>query len=59
MALREICWFQKIIELLISKLTLQRLVWEIAQGFRSDIWFQGIAMAALQEAMEVYLIGLL
>ena len=29
-----------------------------AQGFRSDIWFQRITMGALQEATEVYLMGL-
>ena len=58
MALREIHRYQKITELLICKLPFQRLVPEISQDFRSNIQFQGIAMAALQEAAEVYHIGL-
>ena len=58
MALREICQYQRITELLIHKLTFQRLVWEIAQEFMLNICFQGIAMGTLQEATKAYIMGL-
>ena len=58
MAFREICQFQRVTKLLICKLPFQRLLWEIAQGFRSEIQFQRIAMGTLQEATEMYLVGL-
>jgi|EP01122_Echinamoeba_exundans_P001047 histone H3 len=57
-ALREIRKFQKSTELLIRKLPFQRLVREIAQDFKTDLRFQGSAIAALQEAAEAYLVGL-
>ena len=41
-------------ELLIKKLPFQRLVREIAQGINVDLRFQGKAILALQEAMEVF-----
>ena len=47
-ALREIRRYQKSTELLISKLPFQRLVREIAQGFKSDLRFQSEALEALQ-----------
>lgn len=57
-ALREIRRFQKSTELLIRKLPFQRLVREIAQDYKTDLRFQGSAIAALQEAAESYLVGL-
>ena len=57
-ALREIRKYQKGSELLIRKLPFQRFVREIAQGFKTDLRFQGSALAALQEASEAYLVAL-
>ena len=57
-ALREIRKYQKSTDLLIRKLPFQRLVREIASGFRGDLRFQSSAIAALQEASEAYLVGL-
>ena len=57
-ALREIRRYQKSTELLIHKLPFQRLVREIAQDFKTDLRFQSSAVTALQEASEVYLVGL-
>ncbi|XP_037700594.1 histone H3.3C-like [Choloepus didactylus] len=57
-ALGEIRRYQKSTELLISKLSLQRLVREIAQDFKTDVCFQSTAISALQEANEAYLVGL-
>ena len=57
-ALREIRRYQKSTELLIRKLPFQRLVREIAQEFKPDLRFQSIAIRALQEAAEAYLVGL-
>ena len=59
-ALREIRWYQKSMELLIRKLPFQRLVREIAQDLgKMSIRFQSGAIIALQEALEAYLVGLL
>lgn len=62
LALREIRRLQKSTELLIPRFSFQRLVREIAQGFRDpradDLWFQSAALAALQEGAEAYLVGL-
>ena len=57
-ALREIRRYQNTGELLIRKLPFARLVQEIAQDFKTDLRFQREAIAALQEAAEVYLVGL-
>ena len=57
-ALREIRRYQKSTELLIRKLPFQRLVWAIAQDFKTDLHFQSTAAIALQEASEAYLDGL-
>ena len=57
-ALREIRRYQKSTELLIRKLTFQRLVREIAQDFKTDLRFQSSAICAWQEASEAYLVGL-
>ena len=57
-ALRDIHLFQKSTALLIQKLSFQRLVREIAQDFKTDLRFQSAAILCLQEAAEVYLMGL-
>ena len=57
-ALREIHHYQKSANLLIRRLPFQRLVREIAQDFKTDLRFAVQTMAALQEAAEVYLVGL-
>ncbi|NJL70505.1 MAG: hypothetical protein HC888_02250 [Candidatus Competibacteraceae bacterium] len=57
-ALREIRKYQKTGDLLLRRLPFQRLVREIAQDFKTDLRFQGSAIAALQESAEMYLIGL-
>ncbi|CAM9691823.1 unnamed protein product [Phaeothamnion confervicola] len=57
-ALREIRRYQKSTELLIRKLPFQRLVREITQDFKTDLRFQSMALLALQEAAEAYLVGL-
>lgn len=54
-ALREIKRYQKSTELLLRKLPFQRLVREIAQGYRSDTRFQKSALEALQYAGEAYI----
>ena len=46
--LREIRRYQKSTELLIRKLPFQRLVREIAQDFKTDLWFQAASIGALQ-----------
>jgi len=58
LALRKIRKYQKSTELLIRKLSFQRLVREIAQDFKTDLRFQSSAVLALQEAAEAYLVGL-
>jgi histone H3 len=57
-ALREIRHYQRSTELLIRKLPFQRLVREVAEGFKSDLRFQSTAIGALQEAVEAYLLSL-
>ena len=57
-ALREIRKYQKNTDLVIRKLPFQRLTREIAQEFKTDLRFQGSALLALQEAAEMYLVGL-
>ena len=57
-ALREIRRYQKSTELLIRKMPFQRLVREIAVEYRDDLKFQRVALAALQEAAEAFLVGL-
>lgn len=56
-ALREIRRYQKSTELLIRKLPFQRVVREVAEGFRVQLRFQSTAIMALQEAAEAYLVG--
>src|ERR1041384_673728 len=59
-ALREIRRYQKSTELLIRRLPFQRLCREVTEDLRpgAGIRYQVIALGALQEAAEAYLIGL-
>jgi histone H3 len=59
-ALREIRRYQRSTERLIRKLPFQRLCRSISreQAGASDIRFQGPALLTLQEATELYLVGL-
>ena len=64
-ALKEIRRYQKSTELLIRKLPFQRLVHEIVEDvdvcpfdMRGKVRFQSLAIKALQEASEAYLVGL-
>ena len=57
-ALNDIRHFQKNTALLIRKLPFQRLVREIAQDYKTDLWFQLVAILCLQEASEAYLVRL-
>ena len=57
-ALREIRKYHKSTDLLTRKLPFQRLVREIAQDYKTDLRFQSLAVLALQEASEAYLVGL-
>ena len=60
-ALREIRRFQKTTDVLIRKAPFQRLVRQITQELfpYKDLRFQSIAVLALQEAAEAYVVGLL
>uniref|UniRef100_A0A3Q3AP55 Core Histone H2A/H2B/H3 domain-containing protein n=1 Tax=Kryptolebias marmoratus TaxID=37003 RepID=A0A3Q3AP55_KRYMA len=57
-ALREIHYYQKSIELLFWKLPSQRLVWKITQDFKTNLCFQSSAIMAPQEASEAHLVEL-
>ena len=64
-ALKEIRRYQKSTELLIQKLPFQRLVREISRDHKvitsplcGKVRFQSLAIKALQEASEAYLVGL-
>ena len=55
-ALHEIKKYQKSSDLLIRKLSFQRLVREVAQKMRPDLRFQSTAILALQESAESFLV---
>ena len=59
LALKEIQKFQKSTKLLIKFLAFARLVREITQDIKSDLHFQHRALTTLQEAAEVYVVGIL
>ncbi|KAL3089991.1 hypothetical protein niasHS_006443 [Heterodera schachtii] len=61
LALKEIRKYQKSVNLLIPRRPFVRLVREVTQGMTvaDDIKWRGLALLALQEAAELYLIGLL
>ncbi|KAI0515938.1 hypothetical protein KFK09_008609 [Dendrobium nobile] len=56
--LREIRKYQKSTKLLILKLLFQHFLQEISQDFKTNLRFQSSAVAALQEAVEFYLVCL-
>ena len=58
-ALRQIKKFQKSTDLLMRKAPFQRLVRELATGHKDGLRWQASAVAALQEATESYVTGLL
>ena len=58
MALKEIRHYQKFTGFLIRKFPFQRLVREIAVEVAQEIRFQSLALLALQEPAEAYLMGL-
>ena len=58
-ALRQIRKFQKSTDLLLRKAPFQRLVRELATGHKEGLRWQASAVAALQEATESYVTGLL
>ena len=59
LALNEIRHFQKRANLLICKVPFQRLVREITQAFKTDLWFRSATIiTALQEASKAYLMRL-
>ena len=58
-ALKEIRKYQSGTKLLIRRLPFQRVIKEIVQRMRGDLWLQSTAMMALQEAGETFLVGLL
>ena len=57
-ALREIRKYQKSTELLIGKITFQRLVREVCRTLNPELRFQSLALQALQEAAEAYLVNM-
>ena len=67
-ALREIRRYQKSTECLIKRSPFQKLISEISQEYRVcpdgpgtpsiQVWFQSTAIAALQEAVENFIVGL-
>ena len=58
MALKEIQHYQKFTGFLIRKLPFQRLVQEITIDVAQELRFQSLVLLVLQEAAEVYLVGL-
>ncbi|XP_055967952.1 histone H3.3C-like [Sorex fumeus] len=59
MVLCKIRHYQKSTKLLICQLPFQQLVHEIRQDFNTNLRSQSLALMALKEACEVYLVGLL
>ena len=58
LAIREIRRYQKSTNLLIKRLPFHRLVREITQDIKGELRYQTVALDALQEASEAYLVGL-
>jgi histone H3 len=57
-ALREIRKFQRTVNLLIPKMSFQRLVKEVVMDYNTNMRMQSVAVFALQEAAEAYLVRL-
>ena len=58
-ALKEIKKYQSSTDMLIRRLSFQRVVREIAQMIRTDMRFQSMAIMALQKWGKAFLVGLL
>ena len=58
-ALKEIWKYQKGTDLLIRRVSFQRLVKEIIQRQQGNLKLQSMAVLALQEAGEAFLVGLM
>lgn len=58
-ALREIKRYQKTTDSLIPKAPFQRLVRDICNGIDNDLRFQPMALEAIQEAAEAYIVGIM
>ena len=57
-AIQEIIKLQKSTDLLLRKAPFMKLVREISQEFKTDVRWQGAAVAVIQEAAETYLVGM-
>ena len=57
-AMHEVMHYQNTTELLIQKVSFQRVVRELCERISSGIRFESQALLALQEAAESYLVGL-
>ena len=57
-ALKEIRRYQRSTELLIRKLPFQRLARGLVQEYAANMRIQTAALAALQEGVEAYIVGL-
>jgi histone H3 len=57
-ALRKILQYQKSMDLLILKTPFAKLVSELAQDFKADLYFQASALSAIQDFLEAFLAGL-
>ena len=58
-ALCQIRKYQRSMELLCRKLSVARLIREVAQDFKVDLHFQATMLLAIQEAMEAWLVHLM
>ena len=58
-ALKEIQKYQKGVDLLIRRVPFQRLVREIVQKKGEGLKLQSLAVLALQEAREAFIVGLM
>tara|TARA_B000000475_G_scaffold252499_1_gene230158 strand:+ start:650 stop:1063 length:414 start_codon:yes stop_codon:yes gene_type:complete len=58
LAIREIRRYQKSTNLLIKRMPFHRLVREITADIKGELRYQTVALDALQEASEAYLVGL-
>ena len=57
-AMHEVKHYQNTTELLIPKVSFQRVVRELCETIKRDIRFESQALLALQQAAESYLVGL-
>ena len=57
-ALHEIHWFQKSVDMLIPLLSFGHVICEVAQDYKVGLRFQSSALMEIQEAAETYLVNL-